>query len=147
MNDAASELELSSERARAQASALDRGALSFLWASVLGLAGVLAVSFYLWRDYRLGWDAHPVWWEPVVAGLVGGFIGFGLAVPFVIWFRMQATLVHVQLSMEEHTRLAEATARETARSIQELADAGMSGEWGFGAMSGPSPTVDPAESD
>ena len=129
MDETTPQLERSLQILHQQASALHTGAMVFVGTASLGLSGVFGVLFFLWRDWKLGYNVHPPLWEPLVASLVGGLIGLGLAVPFVIWFRLQANLVHVQLSMEEHTRRASTTAQETVRSIQELADAGMSGEW------------------
>lgn len=129
MGDPTPQLERSLQILHQQASTLHTGAMVFVGTSMLGLGGVFGVFFFLWRDWKLGYNVHPPLWEPLLAGLAGGLIGLGLAVPFVIWFRLQANLVHVQLSMEEHTRRASSTAEATVHSIQALADAGMSGEW------------------
>lgn len=141
------QLERSLALLHQQAYALHTGAMVFVGTAMLGLAGVFGVFFFLWRDWKLGYNVHPPLWEPLLAALAGGVIGLGLAVPFVIWFRLQANLVHVQLSMEEHTRRASTTAEATVRSIQELADAGMSGEWNLAErsfVSGEQPVLDPA---
>jgi hypothetical protein len=123
------ELERSLQILHQQASSLHKGAMVFVGTAMLGLGGALGVFFFLWRDWKLGYNVHPPLWEPLLAGMAGGLVGLGLAVPFVIWFRLQANLVHVQLSMEEHTRRASFTAEATVQGIQALADAGMSGEW------------------
>ena len=129
MAEPSPQLERSLATLHAQASALHKGALVFVGTATCGLAGVFALMYWLVRDWKLGYNVHPALWEPVAAGLMGFTIGLGLAVPFVIWFRLQANLVHVQLSMEEHTRRASFTAEATVQGIQALADAGMSGEW------------------
>lgn len=145
-----SDMEASIYKMHAQASSLHAGATIFVWTAMLGLGGVFAVMFYLWRDWKLGWNVHPAMWEPVAAGLVGVAIGLGTSMPFAIWLRLQANLVHVQLSMERNTRKSSTEAESTARSIRELADAGMSGEWrvaGLGTTDrleaiGPVPVID-----
>lgn len=117
-----------------RAAALHKGAMVFTWTAMLGQGAVFATMFWLWRDWKLGWNVHPDWWEPVVAGAVGVAIGLGLSIPFVLWFRLQADLAQVTVSMEEHARAQVHRAEETARSIRELADAGMSGEWGISTV-------------
>ncbi len=142
------DFESSYDHMQAQASALHAGAKLFVLTAMFGLAGVLSVMFYLWRDWKLGWNVHPAWWEPVVAGVVGLLIGLGLSLPFAAWFRLQANLTHVQLAMERHTRKSSHKAEETARSIRELADAGMSGEWRIAnATSGRLDVIGPVDDD
>lgn len=114
-----------------QAAALHKGAMAFVVTAMLGLGGVFAVIFWLWADWKDGYSVHPPLWEPAVAGLLGLVIGLGLSIPFVIWFRLQANLVCVQLSMEEHTRLASSHSEATVHTIRALADAGISGEWRY----------------
>ncbi len=143
--DVDQELEQSTYLVRQQASALYKSAVSFVWTAMLGLGGVAAVVFYLLRDWKLGYKLHPAFWEPLVAGAVGVVIGLGLSIPFVIWFRLQATLVHVQLSMEESGRMAHQTAKQTALSIRELADAGMSGEWRLEPVADRTESLGPTE--
>ncbi|MCP4867209.1 MAG: hypothetical protein GY898_00640 [Proteobacteria bacterium] len=146
------DLESSMYKMHAQASSLHTGATIFVWTAMLGLGGVFAVMFYLWRDWKLGWNVHPAMWEPLAAAFVGVAIGLGTSMPFAIWLRLQANLVHVQLSMERNTRQTSTQAESTARSIRELADAGMSGEWRVGMGSsdrlevlGPIPGIDADE--
>jgi len=129
----AKDFEASYFKMHAQASSLHTGSTIFVWTAMLGLGGVFAVMFYLWRDWKLGWNVHPGLWEPALAAIVGGIIGLGTSMPFAIWLRLQANLVHVQLSMERNTRHSSTRAEETARSMRELADAGMSGEWRVGS--------------
>jgi hypothetical protein len=121
--------EANYDRMNSQASALHAGATVFVWTAMLGLGGVFSIMFYLWRDWKLGWNVHPALWEPVVAAGVGIAIGLGLSLPFALWLRLQANLVQVQLSMERNTRRTSTRTEETARSMRALADAGMSGEW------------------
>ncbi len=130
-----------------RAAALHKGAMLFVWTAMIGQGAVFATMFWLWRDWKLGWNVHPAWWEPVVAGGVGVAIGLGLSIPFVQWFRLQADLAHVQVAMEEHARQSVDKAEETARSIRELTDAGMSGEWSVASMSERTTNIGPTVDD
>jgi hypothetical protein len=94
-----------------------------------GLAMVFGVMFYLWRDWKLGYGVHPPFYEAAIAAAVGAFMGAGMSLPFGYWFRAQAGLMLVQLKMEENTRRAREEAAETARSVRNIAHAGMTGEW------------------
>ncbi len=123
-------IEDETEGVRQQARELySRSSKAFVGTAVAGLSSVFAVVFYLWRDWKLGYNTHPEWWEALLAGLTGGLIGLGLSTPFAQWFRLQASLVHVQLRMEENTRRTGEQAAATAQSIKEIADAGRTGEW------------------
>jgi|GEM_PF-3591210 len=100
-----------------------------VFTTTTGLSMVFGVMFWLWRDWKLGFGLHPELWEGAVAAAVGAFIGAGLSLPFGYWFRAQAGLMLVQLKMEENTRRAREEAAETARSVRNIAHAGMTGEW------------------
>ena len=115
-------------RVRALADTLHHRAFWFVGTAVGGLAAVSGVVFWLWRDWKLGYNVHPALYEPFLAALVGGVIGLGLSMPFGYWFRIQAGLVMVQLRVEENTRQATEEAARTTQTIQALS-AGMSGEW------------------
>lgn len=115
-------------RVRELADTLHDRAFYFVATAVCGLAGVSGVIFWLWRDWKLGYNVHPALYEPFVAALIGGLIGLGLSLPFGYWFRIQAGLVLVQLRVEENTRQANEEAARTTQTIQALS-AGMSGEW------------------
>ncbi len=125
-------------RVRELADTLHKRAFWMVGTAVGGLAAVFGVVFWLWRDWKLGYNVHPELYEPFVAAFIGGLIGLGLSMPFGYWFRIQAGLVLVQLRVEENTRKATETATMTHHSIQALADAGMSGEWRLG---GPNDTT------
>jgi hypothetical protein len=115
-------------RVRQLADTLHRRAFWFVGTAVGGLAAVSGIIFWLWRDWKLGYNIHPALYEPVLAAFVGGVIGLGLSMPFGYWFRIQAGLVMVQLRVEENTRMANEEAARTTQTIQALS-AGMSGEW------------------
>ena len=115
-------------RVRELADTLHSRAFWFVATAVFGLSGVSGVIFWLWRDWKLGYNVHPAAYEPVVAALIGGLIGLGLSMPFGYWFRIQAGLVLVQLRVEENTRKATEEAARTTQTIQALS-ASMSGEW------------------
>lgn len=121
--------EGSIEEVRAQAQQLFDMARTFVITAAFGLGGASGVVFYLWRDWKLGYRVHPAWFEPLLAAILGGLIGFGLSMPFARWFQVQAGLAKVQLRMEENTRTANETAAKTAQNIRDLADATMTGEW------------------
>jgi hypothetical protein len=115
-------------RVRELADTLHKRSFWFVGTAVGGLAAVSGVVFWLWRDWKLGYNVHPELFEPFVAALVGGLIALGLSMPFGYWFRIQAGLVLVQLRVEENTRQATEEAARTTQTIQALS-AGMSGEW------------------
>lgn len=117
------------EKVRAQAQQLFDMARTFVITAAFGLGGTSGVVFYLWRDWKLGYRVHPAWFEPFLAALLGGLIGFGLSMPFARWFQVQAGLAKVQLRMEANSRTANETAAKTAQNIRDLADATMTGEW------------------
>ncbi len=125
-------------RARAGAARLYKRAYWFVVTAMVGLGSASSIVFWLWRDWKLGYNVHPAPWEPFVVFFLGGVTAMGLALPFAHWFRIQAGLVLVQLRVEENTRKATETATMTHHSIQALADAGMSGEWRLG---GPNDTT------
>jgi hypothetical protein len=123
------DVETEAEVVRAMARDLYRRAYWLTVTAVLGLGGVFGVMFYLWRDWKLGYNVNPAWFEGPAAGLVGALIGLGLSLPFAHWLRIQAGLVNVQLRMEESMRRTGQHAAETARTMREFADTGLSGEW------------------
>ena len=113
------------------------------WIEVSGMAGC-AVMFgalaYMWSDFRGGWDYTPSW-EPLVGVAFGAGIGLGMTRPFAEWLRLQARMVHVQLRMEKHTRKTRFSSETTARRIEHLVDAGLSGEWRVASTGGDLPSV------
>lgn len=126
-------------RVRELADTLHSRSFYFVATAVSGLAGVSGIVFWLWRDWKLGYNVHPALYEPFVAALIGGLIGLGLSMPFGYWFRIQAGLVLVQLRVEENTRQANEEAARTTQTIQALS-AGMSGEWPTATQPGDSST-------
>lgn len=125
-------------RVRQGADRLYKRAYWFVVTAMAGLGTASSVIFWLWRDWKLGYNVHPAAWEPVLVFILGSITALGLAMPFSYWFRIQAGLVLVQLRVEENTRKATETAAMTHHSIQALADAGMSGEW---RLAGPNDTT------
>ncbi len=114
------------------------------WVEVAGMVGTAAAFgaiAYVWSDLRGGWDHTPTW-EPAMGVLFGAVIGLGVTRPFAEWLRLQARMAHVQLRMEKHTRETRVSSESTARRIEDLVDAGLSGEWRV-ASSGELPRVDP----
>ncbi len=101
------------------------------WTEVSGMIGTAAAFgalAYIWSDLRGGWDHSPSW-EPFVGLLFGAALGLGITRPFAEWLRLQARMVHVQLRMEKHSRETRFSSETTARRIESLVDAGMTGEW------------------
>ena len=76
----------------------------------------------------------PEAWEPIAAALFGAMIGLGVSLPFLILFRLQARLAELDVRAEAHAREAAERAEQTARSIGEIAEAGMTGEWRISGM-------------
>ena len=113
------------------------------WTEVAGMVGaamVFGALAYLWSDLRGGWDHKPTW-EPLVGLTVGAALGLGIARPFAEWLRLQARMAHVQLRMERHTRQTRFSSESTARRIEDLVDAGLSGEWRVASTGGDLPSL------
>lgn len=109
-------------------------------AGMIGAAVVFGALSYLWSDLRGGWDHKPTW-EPLVGLIVGAGLGLGVSRPFAEWLRLQARMAHVQLRMERHTRETRVSSESTARRIEDLVDAGLSGEWRVASTGGDLPSV------
>ncbi len=139
MNKDVDSVDAEALRVRELADTLHKRAFWFVATAVGGLAAVCGVVFWLWRDWKLGYNVHPALYEPFLAALIGGLIGLGLSMPFGYWFRIQAGLVLVQLRVEENTRQATEEAARTTQTIQALS-AGMSGEWPTASAPGDSST-------
>lgn len=101
------------------------------WTEVSGMVGTAAAFgalAFIWSDLRGGWDHSPTW-EPFVGLIFGAVLGLGITRPFAEWLRLQARMTHVQLRMEKHSRETRYSSESTARRIDALVDAGLSGEW------------------
>jgi len=97
-------------------------------AGMVGAAVMFGVLAYLWSDFRGGWDHQPTW-EPVAGAALGAALGLGVVRPFAEWLRLQARMAHVQLAMYEATDETRTTSATTARHIEGIIEAGLSGEW------------------
>ena len=101
------------------------------WTEAAGMAAA-AVLFgtvaYLWSDLRGGWNHQPTW-EPFAGFAIGAALGLGIARPFAEWLRLQARMAHVQIQMAEHSASTRESSASTARRIEDLVEAGLSGEW------------------
>jgi hypothetical protein len=84
-------------------------------------------------------------WEAGVASGAGMLLGLGIALPFFILFRLQAALAELDVRTEGHALEAKVHAEETARSIQVIAEAGMSGEWRISSFEGAADDIGPTK--
>ena len=109
--------------------------------SVLGLGLFFGVACFYLRS--IGNFSRPPEWEVFLATAGGMLMGFGLSLPFFLWFRLQSALAEVEIKLEQHAREANEQAAATTRSIQELADAGMSGEWRISGLTRTSDLLNP----
>ena len=111
-----------------------RAASAFLVAScVIGLGGSAGVACHFVLTLARPMSG-PEAWEPIAAGLFGALIGLGISLPFLILFRLQARLAELDVRAEAHAREAAERAEQTARSIGEIAEAGLTGEWRISGM-------------
>ena len=83
-------------------------------------------------------------WESALAGFFGMVIGLGISLPFFVLFRLQAALAEVDVRTEEHALSTKETTDQVARSIQEIAEAGMSGEWRLSSIEGLTDAIGPS---
>ena len=109
--------------------------------SVIGLGLFFGVACFYLRS--IGNLSTPPDWEVFLATAGGMLMGFGLSLPFFLWFRLQSALAEVEIKLEQHAREANKQAAATTRSIQDLADAGMSGEWRVSSLTRTSDLLNP----
>jgi len=110
------------------ANGLRRAATLLVVSCVLGLGVASGVTCHFLITLARPLSGCQLW-EALLAGGGGMLLGLGISMPFFILFRLQAELAEVDVRTEGHALEAKARAAETARSIQEIAEAGMSGEW------------------
>ena len=82
-------------------------------------------------------------WEAATAGIFGMLLGLGISLPFFVLFRLQAALAEVDVRTEQHAMKTKATTDRVAKSIQEIAEAGMSGEWRLSSLQGATSEIGP----
>ena len=131
--------QTTSEEVHSQVERLARGlrrASSLLVVSCvlgIGMASAVACHFLLTI-------ARPIsgceLWESALAGFFGKVVGLGISLPFFVLFRLQAALAEIDVRTEEHALSTKETTDQVARSIQEIAEAGMSGEWRLSSIDG-----------
>lgn len=97
-------------------------------AGMIAAAVMFGAVSYLWSDLRGGWNHQPTW-EPFAGVALGAGLGLGIARPFAEWLRLQARMAHVQIQMAEHSASTRESSASTARRIEDLVEAGLSGEW------------------
>ena len=113
---------------RFQAEMLYKRATWLEVSGMIGLAALFGSVAYIFSDLRGGWNHSPTW-EPFAGLVFGAALGLGLARPFADWLRLQARMTHVQLQLEQHSRRTWQSSESTARKLDGLVDAGLSGEW------------------
>lgn len=134
------------ERVHRLAAGLKRGSALLVLSCVVGLGFIFGlVCHFLLVLARGPLSSGSTPWEIAVAAGIGMLLGLGISLPFYVLFRLQAALAEVDIRLEEHAREANAKAAETARSIQELTDAGMSGEWGISGYNKATDVLGPSE--
>jgi hypothetical protein len=129
------------------ANGLRRAATLLVVSCVLGLGAGSALTFKFVREHSGLLAPKSTMWEIGVAAGVGMLLGLGISLPFFILFRLQAALAEVDVRTEEHAIEAKAQAAETARSIQEIAEAGMSGEWRISGLKAATDDIGPERED
>lgn len=126
------------------ADGLRKAAALLVVSCVLGLGTASGVTcYFLLTLARPLSGCQP--WEAGVAGAAGMLLGLGISLPFFILFRLQAALAELDVRTEGHALEAKAHAEETARSIQEIAEAGMSGEWRISSFEGLADDIGPTK--
>jgi|GEM_PF-3711131 len=120
--------ERGAELVRLQAALLYKRASWTEAAGMVGSAALFGAMTYLWADMRGGWNDHPSW-EPFAGIVLGAALGLGIARPFAEWLRLQARMTAVQLRIAEHSASTRQSSEVTARRIEDLVEAGLTGEW------------------
>jgi hypothetical protein len=127
-----SDAERGRQLVRLQAEILYKRASWSEAAGMIGSAVLFGAIAYLWSDLRGGWNHRPTW-EPLAGVALGAALGLGVVRPFAEWLRLQARMAHVQIEMAEHSASTRASSEVTARRIENLVEAGLSGEWPIAA--------------
>jgi len=128
------------------ANGLRRAAALLVVSCVVGLGTASGVACYFLLTLARPLSGCQTW-EALVAAGGGMLLGFGVSMPFFLLFRLQADLAEMDVRSEGHAIEAKARAAQTARSIKEIAEAGMSGEWRISAFEGLADDIGPDKKD
>ena len=121
---------------------LRRAASLLVVSCVLGIGTASAVACHFLLTLARPMSGCELW-ESALAGFFGMVIGLGISLPFFVLFRLQAALAEVDVRTEEHALSTKETTDQVARSIQEIAEAGMSGEWRLSSIEGLTDAIGP----
>lgn len=127
------------------ANGLRRASTLLVVSCVLGLGAASGVTCYFLLTLARPLSPTAPIWEAGVASGAGMLLGLGIALPFFILFRLQAALAELDVRTEGHALEAKVHAEETARSIQVIAEAGMSGEWRISSFEGAADDIGPTK--
>jgi hypothetical protein len=128
------------------ANGLRRAAALLVVSCVVGLGTASGVTCYFLLTLARPLSGCDTW-EALLAGGGGMLLGLGISLPFFILFRLQAELAEMDVRSEGHALEAKARAAQTARSINEIAQAGMSGEWRISSFEGTAADIGPEQKD
>ena len=135
-----------SVRVHRLANGLRRAAALLVASCVFGLGTASGVTCYFLLTLARPLSGCQTW-EALAAGAGGMLLGLGISMPFFRLFRLQAELAEMDVRSEGHAIEAKARAAQTARSIKEIAEAGMSGEWRISTIEGLADNIGPGKKD